>query len=525
MDKQRHMNFRRVRMSLEDLIGKPYIAALCESRAVVTGERRSELLRLARRKVDFYPLAMQKRVRMLLPRVGSHIRSAALRSSATGAGSQAFNINTHVERAPLFGFGLFRVGEDGRLYLMTKCEHYHASLGHGFPGCELLSTARRLGIPNATHNNTRGHIIRLHEEELIRLAAGLPKGDHAGFARVLASRSKFVLNRVLNLQTGSLAMEAAIKMILARFYRCQDGEVPPPYAGRTPVMVVIGNAEGDLPANYHGTTLTAQMMRGMWPDICAAQSRHGIMRMCAIRPNRIDDLEAAFSTWEKPPYKVAGFFHELVMMNYGARVLSRRFIRRAHTLCRQHDVPTVVDEIQSCIWSPRIYMYHEYGIRPTMLAVGKGMSGGEYASSRILFSSAMDKLPQFGALVTNGQEELAALSYLITLHWAEANADLIERVGDYYAEQLDGLVTAHRDLVADTEGCRHMKAITFTKLAAARRFTAFLNERGLDISVQTYKEACPPTALVKLPLTADRAVVDLVINCMAEAFCRCEQEA
>ena len=63
----------------------------------------------------------------------------------------------------------FRVGEDGRLWLISKSEHYHVPLGHGFPGYALLDRARRLGIPNATHNNTRGRITRLLEEEL-----GLP---------------------------------------------------------------------------------------------------------------------------------------------------------------------------------------------------------------------------------------------------------------------------------------------------------------------------------------------------------------
>ena len=117
---RKNVNFRRVRLSLEDLVGKPHISALCEARAAVTGERRTDLLRAARHKVDLYPAAMQKRVRDLLPRVGTRISSARLRRSAAGAGSQAFCENTNAERAPLFGFGPFRVGEDGRLYLITK---------------------------------------------------------------------------------------------------------------------------------------------------------------------------------------------------------------------------------------------------------------------------------------------------------------------------------------------------------------------------------------------------------------------
>ena len=68
--------------------------------------------------------------------------------------------------------GIFRVGEDGRLYLISKSEHYHTPLGHGFPGYTLLDCARQLGIPNATHNNTRGQITRLLEEELVAAVNG-----------------------------------------------------------------------------------------------------------------------------------------------------------------------------------------------------------------------------------------------------------------------------------------------------------------------------------------------------------------
>ena len=42
-------------------------------------------------------------------------------------------------------------------------------------GDKLVENARRLGIPNATHNNTRGHITRVLETELIRLVSGRKK--------------------------------------------------------------------------------------------------------------------------------------------------------------------------------------------------------------------------------------------------------------------------------------------------------------------------------------------------------------
>jgi hypothetical protein len=71
-----------------------------------------------------------------------------------------------------------------------------------------------MGIPNATHNNTRGYITRLLERELIRTVNGIGKGDSAALEAVLGSGERHVLNRVVNIMTGSLAVEAGIKMML-----------------------------------------------------------------------------------------------------------------------------------------------------------------------------------------------------------------------------------------------------------------------------------------------------------------------
>jgi acetylornithine/succinyldiaminopimelate/putrescine aminotransferase len=390
--------------------------------------------------------------------------------------------------APLSGFGFFRVSENGRFFLTTKCEHYHAPLGHSFPGYRLLEHARRLGIPNATHNNTRGTISRKLEEDLICAANGIDAGNGADLARILDLRKPNTINRVLNLETGSLAVEAALKMILARFYRCQGDTPQPKYEGFTPVMLVIGNDDGGLQANYHGTTLLTQVMRGMWPKFAEGLEKNDLFRVRAIRPNRLEDLESTFQNLGDGNQRIAGFFHEIVMMNYGARLLSRDFLRRAYQICVKHDVPTVVDEIQSCMWAPGFFLYREYGLEPTFVAVGKGFPGGEYPASRILFSSEMDNLPQFGALVTNGQEELASLAYLITMAWARANTEITRQVGDYYEERLREFANEHSGRILGTDGNRHMTSLCFHDLDSAKAFVGRLVERGLDISVQTYKE-------------------------------------
>lgn len=512
--------FRPVHRSLRDLIGGDHAEAVCAARAALTGESVADLRAEAGRAVEFLPEGFLQSQHALLARVGTRL-CPPVPDTSEGASSRAFNAATRTSAAPLSAMGWYRVGEDGRLYVITKSEHYHAPLGHGFPGFALLDAARRLGIPNATHNSTRGHITRHLERELVRVANGISDGDTAALSALVSSGTG-KLNRALNLETGSLAVEAAFKMCLGRFYAHDSGGPAPKYSGRVPVFLVLADDAGRPFGNYHGTTALVQAMRGLWPGLTQQLEDRGVMRVCPVRPNVISDVDEAFAQCERPgsepPTKIAAFFHEIVMMNYGARVLSREFLRHAYALCARHDVPVVCDEIQSCLWAPGLFLFREWGLMPDFVALGKGFPGGEYAASRVLFGAEYDNLSQFGALVTNGQEEIASLAYLITMAWASANEEPIRRLGDLYAERLSDLVKAHPGLLAAVEGNRHMSALRFHDLAAAQRFARTLNDRGLDISAQTYKADCPPVVLTKLPIIATEELIGFVTERMAEAL-------
>ncbi len=517
--------FVPVALSLADICGEDYLDAVCEARAFLSGEEPAALQALAREPVDFFPQTFQERLLTLLPQVGNKVVDCASFASAGGATSTAFRSATRREMAPLSALGWYRCGEDGRLYLITKSEHYHASLGHRFPGYALLTRARQLGIPNATHNNTRGHITRLLEEELVCAANGIPASDRAGLRSLVDSKSPDVLNRVLNLETGSLAVEAALKMMLARFYRMGHGQKAPQYAGRIPVILVIGDHDGGLDANYHGTTTLTQIMRGMWPELRKAMEETGIFEVRAVRPNNMADLESAFLACDQGRHKIAGFLHEIVMMNYGGVLLSREFLQRSYALCHAHDVPTLVDEIQTCAWGPELFLFREYGLRPMFVTLGKGFPGGEYPASRILFNASMDnEMPQFGALVTNGQEEIASLAYLITMRWARVNADVTGNVGEAYAARLRELAGQFSSVIARVEGWRHMSTLFLHDLDTARSLITHLTGMGIDISAQTYKPDAPPALLTKLPLIASYEVVDFVVQNLEGVLREMERE-
>lgn len=507
-----------IKISLYDLLGEEYVSGVINATDFLNVKSKSELEQVAEKKVEFCPARFMQRQDELLQHVGKRVIPEFF-SKNEGASTASFTKAQNSKMSPLSGFGVIRIGENGKAYFIGKSEHYHASLGHHFPGFQLIENAKKIGVCNITHNNTRGYITRLLERELIRIANGLEREDEKGLERVLNSELPHVLNRVINLETGSLAVEAALKMMLARFYRLDGTSDTPQYSDRIPVFLVMADNAGGKVANYHGTTVLTQMLRGMWPDLAKTLEVNEQYLAKAVRINNIEHFNQLVGEYDTGKYKVAGFFHELVLMNYGGIRLTEEFVQSAHTVCSERDIPVIVDEIQSCMWSPELFMFKEYALKPDFVAIGKGFPGGQYPASKILTTATMDNLNQFGALVTNGQEELASLAYLITMRFAETNREYTKTIGKYYHQRAIELAERFPKLISSIEGEAHMTTFFFHTAEQTTDFTGYLNQECcIDISAQTYKENCPPAALTKLPIVTSRPAVDFVINKMTEAL-------
>jgi len=515
--------FVPVQESLRTLLGHDYIERVLAAASYFEPWKNDELTAIADEMVEFYPGTMQKNADELLQSVGMVV-CPFLAESSSGAPSDAFRKNQNIKASPLVGYSFLRIGENGKLFLISKSEHYHASLGHAFPGYKLIENARKLGIANITHNNTRGHIQRLLERELIRIVNKIETGLNTEklVDQVTCSKAPHVLNRVINLETGSIACEAALKMMLARFYSHEANGPDPEFAGRIPVILVMADNDEGLQANYHGTNILNQMLRGMWPSMYAKLESAGAMVVKAVKINDIAHFKKTVETWNSGKYKIAGFFHEIILMNYGAIRLNKEYLHEAYHLCDSHNIPVCCDEIQSCTWYPGLFLFSEYGLKPDFVTLGKGFPGGQYPASKVITTAGMDNLSQFGALVTNGQEELAAIAYLVTMRYALANQEPTREVGDYFEEALKKTTGVHHTLIKKVEGFRLLSSIYFHEPEKAIAFVRILNKECIDISAHTYKANCEPSALLKLPLTATPALVDFLVGRVEAALAELE---
>ena len=510
---------QNITRSLTDLLGKDYMEAVKNTAVTLLGIDPAQADALAEEKVDFFPDAFVARCDRLALKTGEQI-FPALNTALTGAPTDSFRKATHLEAAPIGGIGCARIGQDGKVYIAAKSEHYHIPLGHNFPGYKLITKARQLGILNATHNNTRGYITRLMEQRIIMAANGIHVPG-AELDAVLSSTQPKVLNRVLNIQTGSLAVEAGLKMLLTRFYRQEKAASEPKYAGKIPVFLVMEDNDGGLEANYHGTTLFAQTLRGMWPEFRSRCEEAGLFRVVGVKRNNIADFAEKIKQYNSGVYKTAGFLHEIILMNYGGIRLQPDYLQKAYSLCEQYDTPTLCDEIQSCMWYEGMFLFRQYGLHPDIVIIGKGFPGGEYAASKVITTHEIDALVQFGALVTNGQEELASLAYLITMEFIKENGRHVSAAGQKIQTAMETLAARYPDRVSCFEGFGHMGALQFHSVAQAKQVAQSVNSECVDVSAQLYKANCPPAMLIKLPLVTSETVLSIIIEKISSALSRC----
>ena len=66
-------SFLPVSLSLADLCGEGYARAVCANHAVLTGEAPTAAIESAFKRVEFFPLAFERHLLQLLPKVGQKV--------------------------------------------------------------------------------------------------------------------------------------------------------------------------------------------------------------------------------------------------------------------------------------------------------------------------------------------------------------------------------------------------------------------------------------------------------------------
>jgi len=211
---------------------------------------------------------------------------------------------------------------------------------------------------------------------------------------------------VFLLSTGSEATENCIK--LSKTYALQK------HGPKKRIIVTFKNA-------FHGRTLGAQLAGGMdklkaWigcscPDFVQVPFPDGFKN-----PDTSFDLFLR-SLEQKgvAPDEIAGVMTESYQ-GVGPDFLPVDYAKKLEAFCREHDIVLAMDEVQAGFGrTGKMFCYEHYGIKPDLVALGKGISSSLPLSAVIGRRDIMDLYPPGSMTSTHSASSLCVAAALANL--------------------------------------------------------------------------------------------------------------
>ncbi len=175
----------------------------------------------------------------------------------------------------------------------------------------------------------------------------------ADLAQALCERTG--MSKVFFSNSGAEANECAIKV--ARKYSAQT-------KGDEYYTVIT------LKNSFHGRTLTT---------LAATGQDHFHQLFNPLTPGfaHVDAEDLDTLTKMVAEIKTAAIMLECVQGEGGVIALSREFITGVAALAKEHDIPLIIDEVQTGNGrTGQLYAYMHYGIQPDIVSTAKGLGGG-----------------------------------------------------------------------------------------------------------------------------------------------------
>ena len=191
----------------------------------------------------------------------------------------------------------------------------------------------------------------------------------AKLAKVLCDRTG--MKKVFFSNSGAEANECAIKV--ARKYSAET-------KGADCYTILT------LENSFHGRTLTTLAATGQ-------EHYHELFRPITpgfihVPANDAAALEAAVAE-----NKIAGIMMEMVQGEGGVIALEESFVQQAAAICKQMDIPLIIDEVQTGNGrTGKLYAFQHYGIKPDLVSTAKGLGGGLPIGATLMSEKVQDVL-------------------------------------------------------------------------------------------------------------------------------------
>ena len=234
-----------------------------------------------------------------------------------------------------------------------------------------------------------------------------------------------------------------------------------------------------------------------------------------VHYNDIAELESKISD------KTAAVMLETIQGEGGVHTPNADYLKQVRKLCDKHGALLILDEIQAGIGrSGKFFAYENYGIKPDIVTLAKGLAGGVPIGAFIVTDKVAAAFKPGDHGTTFGGNPLACAAANVVLDTVPKDEFLknIQAVGKYFKDKLQELAKKYPKFIVDVRG---EGLILGAELAGAEHGRDIVNDclaKGLIINCTAGKvlRFIPPLIITTAQIDEAFAVMDEVIGKYAE---------
>ncbi len=178
--------------------------------------------------------------------------------------------------------------------------------------------------------------------------------------------------------------------------------------------------------------------------------------------NDLNALEKAINK------KTCGVMVEPIQGEGGVNIPDARYLKEVRSLCDEHKILLIVDEVQTGIGrTGKLFAYEHAGIEPDIMTLAKALGNGFPVGAMLATDKIAESFAPGNHASTFGGNPLAMAAALATLEimLQEGILDNCRKTGDYFLKELKKLEKKHA-LINNVRGKGLMLAVTLNMEAA-----------------------------------------------------------